>query len=660
MFDAPYAIGVVDRDALRAGGLQVNLSEALGAVPGLSVLNRSNYAQDLQMSSRGYGARAGFGVRGLRLYTDGIPATMPDGSGQVTHFDLAGAQRIEVLRGPFSALYGNSSGGVIALVSAPVTERHARIGVDVGSHGTRQVRGSYEAPLNEHWDVRAGVSAFETDGFRPHGSAQRLLGNVRLGWRDGADSVVIHAHALHQPADDPLGLSREQYDADPLQTTSQASEFDTRKTASQQQLGAQWKRRHDRGALSETALTGYIGRRDVKQWLAVPPGAQANPGHGGGVIDLERGYHGADARAVWQWRRVRWVAGAAYERQQDRRRGYENFRGPETDRDLGVTGDLRRNEVNFADTTDAYTQAEIELGERLVATFGVRSGRVRLRSRDRYLDNGDDSDSAAFRYTNPVAGLLWRATPQLNLYASAGRGFESPTLNELAYRADGSSGFNGGLQPQRSRQLELGAKWRAPDGRAAVDLAVFRAETRDELAVRSNAGGRASFANVGRTVRQGAELGLQWQWQRTWHTRVAMTWLDATYRDGFLACAGTPCNEPSVPVEAGNRIAGTTPRSAFADLAWRPAQGRELAVEWRAQAGTAVNDVNSDFAGGYGLLALRGRWRFGHENGPELFARIDNLFDRRYVGSVIVNEGNGRYFEPGAPRTWTFGLSWPL
>lgn len=659
VFDAPYAIGVVEGEALRTGGLQVNLSEVLGAVPGVAVLNRHNYAQDQQISSRGFGARASFGVRGLRLYTDGIPATMPDGSGQVTHFDLAGAQRIEVLRGPFSALYGNSSGGVIALVSAPVAERRAAVSVEAGRYGTRQLRGSYEAPLGEHWDLRAGVSAFETDGFRPHSSARRLLGNLRLGWRDGADAVVVHANALHQPADDPLGLTREQYDEDPLQTTPQARAFDTRKTASQQQLGAQWKHRFEEGALRETALMGYLGRRDVRQWLSVPPAAQANPSHSGGVIDLERAYHGVDARAVWRWSTVRWVAGAAYERQEDRRRGYENYRGNQPDPQLGVTGALRRNEINVADTADAYTQAEIDLGPQVVATLGLRSGRVRQRSDDRFLDNGDDSGRASFHYTNPVAGLLWRATPQWNLYLSAGRGFESPTLNELAYRGDGSGGFNDELEPQRSRQLELGAKWRAPDGRAAMDLAIFRAETSDELAVRSNTGGRATYANVGRTVRQGAELGLSWQWH-TLQARVAMTWLDATYRDGFLACDGTPCPEPTVPVEAGNRIAGTTPRSAFLDLAWRPAPGRELAVEWRAQARTAVNDVNSDYAAGYGLVALRGRIRLGGEGGPELFARIDNLFDRRHAGSVIVNEGNGRYFEPGAPRTWTLGLTWPL
>jgi iron complex outermembrane receptor protein len=147
LFETPYAAGSVDVQGLRGAGPMVNLSEALARVPGIVVNNRSNYAQDLQINSRGFGARASFGVRGIRLYTDGIPATGPDGQGQVSHFDLAGAQRVEVLRGPFSALYGSSSGGVISLVSAPATERRVQVDGDLGSFGLRQLRLGVDTPL---------------------------------------------------------------------------------------------------------------------------------------------------------------------------------------------------------------------------------------------------------------------------------------------------------------------------------------------------------------------------------------------------------------------------------------------------------------------------------------------------------------------------------
>ncbi|OYU99785.1 MAG: iron transporter, partial [Burkholderiales bacterium PBB5] len=178
--DAPFAITTVDASALRDAGPMVNLSEALAQVPGVVVNNRNNYAQDLQISSRGFGARAGFGVRGLRLYADGIPATMPDGQGQVAHFDLAGAERIEVLRGPFSVLYGNSSGGVIALFSAPVKAGLAEVALDGGSFGLGQTRVSLAAPLPEGFDIRASASRLDLDGARPQSAASRQLGLVQL------------------------------------------------------------------------------------------------------------------------------------------------------------------------------------------------------------------------------------------------------------------------------------------------------------------------------------------------------------------------------------------------------------------------------------------------------------------------------------------------
>ena len=256
----------------------INLSEAMARVPGLVVANRNNYAQDLQISSRGFGARAGFGVRGVRLYTDGIPASMPDGQGQVSHFDLAGAQRVEVLRGPFSVLYGNSSGGVIAAVSAPVRTGQFETGLDIGEHGLRQWRVSAAAPLGPGFEARIGASGLEWDGFRPQSSASKTSANARLAWQGERDRVIVLASVLDQPADDPARPDRVQFDADPYQTTPQATQFDTRKTLSQQQAGARWTHRFAAtGPLAESAVTAYFGERSVTQWLAIAAGTQGNP-----------------------------------------------------------------------------------------------------------------------------------------------------------------------------------------------------------------------------------------------------------------------------------------------------------------------------------------------------------------------------------------------
>ena len=660
VFDTPYAVGVVDAADLRAGGLMVNLSESLVRVPGLTVNNRNNLAQDLQISSRGFGARSTFGVRGIRLYTDGIPASTPDGQGQVTNFDLAGASRIEVLRGPFSALYGNSSGGVIALVSNAPTERVAEVDVDIGSDGVRQFRLGAEAPLGNGFDLRAQGAHFETDGIRAHSEGKRDLGNVRLGWRGELDSVIVLLNTLSQPAQDPLGLTRAQFDANPKQTTPEATQFDTRKETTQTQLGGQWKHRFaGMGALQEGALTAYTGQRSVTQWQAIPVATQTPPRHPGGVIDFDRNYFGLDARLVWRWERVQVVAGLAAEQQDEDRRGFENFIGRPPDQQLGVTGALRRQEANRVRTTDVYAQGEVALSQALTAALGVRSGRLRVSTTDQFLSNGDDSGGLRFNYTNPVAALQWKASPGLNVYVSAARGFESPTLGELAYRSDGQAGLNTALKPQTSRQVEVGAKWREPALGMSLDAAVFRAETDDEIGVQTNAGGRSTFQNVGHTRRDGIEIAAGWQVTKTLRAQLALTLLDATYIDGFLTCAGVPCPAPTVSVPAGNRIAGTVKKSAYAELAWQPIDATTLAVEVRSQGGIAVNDLNSDFAAGVTTYSLRGSHTYALPVGKlELLARVDNVTGRRYAGSVIVNDTNGRYFEPAAGRTGLLSARW--
>jgi iron complex outermembrane receptor protein len=550
---------------------------------------------------------------------------------------------------------------VIALFTAPPRTREAEFALDGGSFGLRQDRVSIAVPIEGGYDLRVSGSRFDIDGFRPQSGAERTLGNLRFGWRGSADTVTFLLSDHAQKAQDPLGLTRAQFEADPQSTTPQALQFNTRKTIRQTQGGINWSHRFgDDTLLQETVLTAYRGTRGVTQWLAIAPGTQtATARHGGGVIDFDRDYGGVDARALLRLGAADVVIGVNQEKQVDDRFGFENFVGTAPNQTLGVVGALRRDEDNRAVTRDAYAQAEMPLAGNVALIGGVRSGRVKVDVSDNFLGNGDDSGSLKFSYTNPVLGVRWRAASNWTLHASIARGFESPTLGELAYRPDGTAGFNTALKGQTSRQAELGSKWRG--GALDVDAALFLIDTKDEIGVATNAGGRSSFQNVGRTRRYGAEAAAAYRISSALRVSANVTLLHAEYLDNFLICSAIPCTAPNTPVAAGNRIAGTQRVIGGAEAGWRSGVvPGEFALEVRGQGSTPVNDSNTDAAGGFALVNLRwsADWAVTSSGTLQTLLRVDNVADRHVVGSVIVNDANGRFFEPAAPRSVLLSLRW--
>ncbi|WP_082520219.1 TonB-dependent receptor [Rhodanobacter sp. Root480] len=654
-FDVAASVDVVAAPA--SGSLDVNASELLQGVPGILARDRQNYAQDTQISIRGFGARATFGIRGVRLYSDGIPATMPDGQGQVSHFNLDAADHIEVLRGPFSALYGNASGGVVQLFSAEGTDPpQVRLGLAGGSDG--MLRAALNARgVQEALDYNLDFSHFRTDGYRDHSRAQRESGNAVLGWKlDDRRKLTVVLNTMNLPgAQDPLGLTPEQFHDNPRQADEAATTFNTRKSVSQQQAGLIYDDQLSNA--SHLRLMGYYGQRSVLQYLSIPATAQISPLSAGGVVDLGNEYGGGDAR--WTWASTlaglpfELTVGASYDNQHQHRRGFENF----VDDTVGVRGALRRDEQDRVHDFDQYAQASWRVADAWTVMAGLRHSEVKFATDDRYITarNPDDSGRVDYSATTPVAGVLYRLSPTAHLYASYGKGFETPTFSELGYRNDGGSGLNFGLQPSRTRSAEVGLKLRPGPGTQA-DIALFRADSRDEVAVATSLGGRTTYQNIPRARRQGAEASLTTTLAPRWKLQLAYTWLDASFRSPFLACAGR-CTAPNTPVDAGARIAGVPRSNGYAALRFGGETGWQADLDGSYMAAVPTDDLGTVqappyavFGAGMGYVVEGGHWR------THAFARIDNLADRRYVGSVIVNDGNGRYFEPGAGRTFLLGV----
>ncbi|MCK0912042.1 TonB-dependent receptor [Acinetobacter pittii] len=652
---------------------QVNLTEFVKGVPSLQIRNRENYAQDLQLSMRGFGARSTFGVRGIRLYVDGIPATMPDGQGQTSNIDLSSLDHVEVLTGPFSSLYGNSSGGTILTSTKEGQGKDSiELSYSGGSHDKSRaglvLQGGAKGANEPSYVISS--SYFDTDGYREHSGAEKVLNNAKLSWNlDDGSKINWITNYVKIHADDPQGLTRDQWNANPKQQVPFLKQFNVRKDIEQTQTGVTWSKPiNDKNELYAMA---YLGNRQVTQYQSIPKGevkleegkpiysGQASPKHAGGVIDFERNYYGADFR--WTGKELlpntTLSVGVALDIMDEERKGFENFN---VNNVYGVKGNLRRDEDNTLWNIDPYLQASWQFLPTWRLDTGVRYSNVHYKSKDHFTSgpdqygtvNGDDSGKTNYDKVLPSAALSWQILPELMAYVSYAKGFETPTFTEMAYRLDEESGFNFNLTASTSDTYETGLKSQNQLG--DFTLAVFQTKTKNDIVSAGNSNGRSTFRNADKTLREGVEFAWNKKLWRDLTATASYTYLDATFD------ADIPAYRDIAQIPSGNAIPGIAKNQAYASLAWQPSHGLYGGVDVQYMDKVYVNDTNSDAAPSYSVTSanvgyawVMGDWKVNS------FARVDNLFDKNYAGSVIVNDSTkpvGRYFEPADGRNWSAGL----
>lgn len=656
-FDAPAAVQSVARETIQAAGPQVNLSESLGRVPGLTILERQNYAQDLQVSIRGFGARSAFGIRGIRLLIDGIPATTPDGQGQASSISLTSTDHIEVLRGPLAQLYGNSSGGVIqAFSKAAPKDAEVDYQYYVGSYGVHRADYQFGDTIGSVGIV-ADYGTFTTNGYRANSATDRKQFNTKIGFDANEDlHINLVFNQFDMPlAQDPLGLTRAQLQADPSQAGTGAARYFTRKTVLQNQAGSSAVYTLDTD--HSVTARAYYGTRDNLQYQVGTPGPNAN----GAWTGLNRAYYGLglqyNARDVWQSLPVEWAAGYEFDRSREFRQSGAAL--------LGQKSTTTRSEDNQSENSDLFVQGTAMVSERVSLTSGLRYSTVRFVSDDYYITptDPDGSGNVSYQATNPVLGFTYHANDDLNLYANYGKGFETPTLAEMAYKVapaptNAVGQFNTTLNASTSQHYEVGTKW-VPNASSRVDLALYQIDTVDELVVASNSGGKSAYTNAPGTSRTGWELAGSTQITPHVSFNASASAIDAHYSQNFKS-NGTS-------IGAGSKLPGIPQTFLFSELAWTsqaaPTQGAGLRLGVEVVQGGRIyaNDTNTESADGHTVLNLSAsqRWALG-KGALTLYGRINNVSDEHYVGSVIVNQSALQFYEPGLPQNWSLGLSLSL
>jgi iron complex outermembrane recepter protein len=641
-FDLPVAIDVVTKKDIQDGQLQMTLSESLIRVPGITAQNRTQQAQDPQISSRGFGSRASFGVRGIRIFLDGIPLTMPDGQGQPGIVDLSAIRSVEVMRGPFSALYGNTSGGVIQMLTENAPET-PEVGGSImfGSYNTK--REILKASgTSENVEYLLNVSNFSSDGYRDNSKSDKQLATAKFKFNiSDSTKLTTLVNWFQQDAQDPNGLTKADVKADRKGVVPAVRNADLKVSRSHAQVG--FNLEHQLNENNALNVITYVGTRENEQILATNPlGTNARNSQ------ISREFYGADLR----WDNKGHVFDKAYNISFGL--NYGKSIDARLDTNILAAGlpisTLNRQEDNTVFNFDQYVQGKLSVLDNVDLHAGLRHTRVNLNVEDQLLPP-DNSGAVTYEKTNPVIGAVWKVTPSFNLYANYGRGFETPTFFEASFNSTANTATpNLNLKPSESQNVEIGAKAFVTDN-TQINLTAFSVKTKDELVVSANQFGRTVYANANDTSRTGLELSVDSEFDHNISTYFSYSLLNAKFDSAYVGNVGL--------IASGNRIPGTYKTQLYGEVAWKyQPLGFKTAFEASHNSKVYVDDVNSETAPAYTLFNLRAGFeqKLAHWHFKE-YVRVENLFDKEYIGSVRINDGNGRFYEPAAGRIYLLGLT---
>ena len=637
-FDLPLSIDSISGENLRDARLGANLAEVAPKIPGVVINWRGGAAQEISISTRGFGARSAFGAKGVRIYQDGIPLTTPDGQGQLGAINLDTLGSVEFLRGPFSVLYGNSSGGVVqSFTRDGAKDPTLSATATHGSYATNRDALTYEGQYGK-LNYIVNTSQLNTNGYRYHSAYRKDNFNSKLTYEVSADTkVTLLANYIDQPyTDDPISLAPSAFRKNPKQTGNFALDQNSRLYRYNTYGGLVLD--HNISEKDSIKIMTYTGHRENLQYLNT-----------GAASAISRDIEGTDFR----WTRkdslfnkpFTFTAGFNYDSMDDARSRYLS---PNSD---GQIGTIQRLERQKAFNIDEFIQMSFEPSEQWLLLAGLRNSRVNFSAKDLL----NPSNSAYWIYNNlsPAIGITYKFTPRLNVYANYGKGFETPTFSETTYKdAAAGTGPNFSLLPSKSKNFEIGLKAFVTDN-TRINIALFKSDTTNEIVAAKVNGSQTQYDSTANTERLGVEFSLDSRLPYNFNFYEAYTYLDASFKNKVVNSTG------SILAFDGNRPAGTYRNSSYTELSWKyPAFGFQGAIEniyYGSTSGFDTNLVDST-AEAYSLINLRASLKQEVSNWKiSEFVRIDNAANKSYVSNVKVNSADT--FEPGNNRNYTVGIT---
>ena len=614
----PFSLSVQSVDEFQKIYQQLSLQEYLVAVPGLFTQNANNYAQDLRISLRGFGARAAFGIRGIKLIVDGIPETTPDGQGQLDNLPLGLLSSVEVLRGPSASLYGNASGGVLYLNTLDQLENETiQLQSRLGAYGFQ----SYQLNTSlkgEKTVALLHINRTKTDGFRQNSGFEQTLFNTKIKHRLSPKSTLqLQLNYTDSPrAEDAGGITLEDTELDWSQARQRNVAYDTYESVNQFKSGLRWQQ--DWGDQWNLDTYGFYTFRDFYGKL---------PFENGGIIDLTRNYFGFGSRLNYIQDKHRWQIGIETAQQADQRDRYLNLNGAQ--------GSLSFSQLESFGSFGIYILDEVRWEKVLLRTS--------LRYDDLRLGADSVSEDQTYQVLNPSVGLSYEVASQHRLFADFSSSFETPALSELSANPSGAEGLNLELEPARALNYELG--WKGLWAKIRMEANVFFIESTNEILPYELEAfpGRAFYRNAGATQRWGVEVFGSYQWEQ-WELQASMT--QAQYR--FTE------NNTS----EGNTLPGIPNSQFFLQVGYTSLQNWQFQLTGEHIGSLYADTDNAVQIEAFQKVRLQGGKTIAlGDLELNLFAGINNLFDVRYFDNIRLNAFGGRYYEPAPGRNAFFGLS---
>lgn len=607
----------------------IALDEALRYVPGVFSLDALNFAQDIRIAIRGFGSRAAFGVRGIKVLVDGIPATTPDGQTQLDQLDIQSIGDLEVMTGAVGGLYGNASGGAISLNSLMPEKNEVRIKAMGGSFGFLRTNLSL-AQLFKQWTVELGADRIAYGGYRDYSAARNLNLNSRVTYQSDRSKLQLTAQFTDSPlAEDAGGITLEDVMEDRKQARKQNLDFAAGESIRQFTSGIKLEHQLSQNQSLE-AKTYYIFR-DFENLL---------PFNAGGNVQFRRNYTGLNLQYKLENQKYRLLAGAETEKQVDQRKRFDN--------ENGETGALVFDQDEHFGMIGLFILQNLKVNEVLNFDLNTRLDLLRVKAEDHFLSDGDQSGKINWQHVSPSLGVNYQIVPGNYLFAMAGHSFETPALSELSNSPDGGGGFNEALEPQLANQFEIGYK--SVLGKWFVQITGFHIELKNELLPfeLEDFPGRTFYRNAGKSKRNGIELAVNGRLTSALRALASYTFSDFQFAEYDLN--GTDLS--------GKFVSGIPKHFGSAGLIYERSHGAFWAVDYSYTGKMYANDQNSETTDAYGLLHIRGGWNFlFNQTELKVHVGIRNLADVKYFDNLRINAFGGRYYEPAPGRSFFAGAT---